>query len=135
MEKVGPYGELIGRGPVWGGFYTDHPPRRGIFVSPDAPRTPLGWRIKVLWVMKADNEARVTLEGQDARTGAALWFKPSNADAGPSATLDPTQPGAPSENSRWLNFPSYLFFPGAGCFRLGVRSSSGGWEMVFGFGR
>jgi hypothetical protein len=136
MEKAGPYGELIGRGPVWGGFYTPHPPSHGgIFASSDAPRTHFGWRIKVLWVMQAHNQAPVTIEGQNVRTGAALWFEPSNAEAGPAAMLNPAQPGAPSENPGWLNFPSYLYFPGAGCFTLATRSAAGGWQMVFGFGR
>ena len=135
MDKAGPYGVLIGKAPLWGGFYASLHRQAGVVIARDAVRTRLGWRIKVLWVMKVDQTDPVSIEGREVSTGAALWFEPSDADPGPSAALDPAHPGAPSENLGWLNFPSYLYFPGAGCFVLAVASPGAGWDMTFGFGR
>jgi hypothetical protein len=135
LAEAGPYGEVIGKAPVWAGFYANLRPASGVFAAPDAVRTSWGWRIKVLWVMKADQTAPVVIDGSDLRTGASLWFLPSDAEAGPSAILDPANPGAPSANPGWLNFPSYLYFPNAGCFTLAVDPAGPGWDMTFGFGR
>ncbi|HYU58497.1 MAG TPA: hypothetical protein VEO00_10670 [Actinomycetota bacterium] len=126
IGTAGPYGEVVGRSPLWGGFYADVDRDAGTFAAPDAPRTASGWRIKVLWVMRAGQESAVTIRGADTETGAALWFDPDDYPAGPVATLDPAHPGAGSENPGWLNYPSYLFFPGSGCFRLTVSSRDGG---------
>jgi hypothetical protein len=106
-----------------------------VFHAPDARRTHRGWRIKVLWVMRSDQQAVVTIEGSNVKTGQPLWFKPADAKAGPAAVLDPAHPGAPSERAGWLNFPSYLYVPSAGCYTLSARSSGEGWDMVFGFGQ
>lgn len=135
VERAGPYGELVGRAPVWGGFYARTAHGFTAFAASDAPRTRYGWRIKVLWVMRARGAEEVALLGENTATAEALWIQPTGRRPGPQATLDPSEPGAPSEDPSWLNYPSYLFFPRAGCYHLSVSSSAGRWDMSFGFGR
>lgn len=48
--------------------------------------------------------------------------------------LDPSHPGAVSEGD-WKEFPSYLYFPRAGCYALRARWPGGEWDLGFGFGR
>ncbi len=49
LSSFGDYGNLTGSRPVWAGLYANFDARRGGYRIPrDAPRTPYGWRIKVL---------------------------------------------------------------------------------------
>jgi hypothetical protein len=130
-----PYGQVIGSDPVWAGFYVTRRVERGLFEGPDAPRTQYGWRIKVLWVMRDSQREPVAIDGANVHTGVAMWFEPVDQEAAPSASLDPAHPGAPSEEKGWLNFPSYVYFPGAGCYVVRAASSETHWKMVFAFGR
>jgi hypothetical protein len=132
--RAGPFGELVGRAPAWAGFYASRHGRTA-FSAPDAPRTRYGWRIKVLWILRAAEAVPAIISGANSATGEALWLQPTGRKPSTEARLDPAQPGAPSEDPGWLNYPSYLFFPRAGCYELSVRSSAGGWNMSFGFGR
>jgi hypothetical protein len=134
LMRHSPYGTVVGRKPVWGGFYVNGRADDGILEAGDAPRTPHGWRIKVLWVMRRSQASRVRLHGANQETGHPVWFEPADQDAAPVATLDPTRPGAPSERRRWLNFPSYVYFPEAGCYEVQARSANGQWRMEFAFG-
>src|SRR6266508_1019229 len=42
IGTAGPYGEVVGRSPLWGGFYADVDRDAGTFAAPDAPRTASG---------------------------------------------------------------------------------------------
>lgn len=76
------------------------------------------------------------MTGVNVRTGDSIWFQVSDGgDPTPTATLDPATPGAVSEpGSPWREFPSYLYFPSAGCYLLQVDSADAGWNLRFGFG-
>jgi hypothetical protein len=46
--------------------------------------------------------------------------------------LDPAAGGTGEEG--WREFPSYLYFDGAGCFELEATWQEGSWRLVFGLG-
>jgi hypothetical protein len=54
---------------------------------------------------------------------------------GPMARVlfDPKLGG--TECDGWGNFPSYGYFPSAGCYSLVMQSDRGNWRLGFGFGR
>lgn len=135
-QSVDPsYGKVIGGDPLWGGFYAKLDAKANAFHAGDAERTELGWRIKVLWLIRPEQTEPVTVEGMHASSGEHLWFEV--ADQGENTTeprLDPSHPGAVSEGD-WKEFPSYLYFPRAGCYALRARWPGGEWDLGFGFGR
>ncbi len=66
-----------------------------------------------------------------------MWFEPSEADSpATAATLDPANPGVPITSPRaYREFPSYGYFPGAGCYVLQATWGRGAWRIVVGVGR
>jgi hypothetical protein len=105
------------------------------YRAPDAPRTRRGFRVKVLWIMDPHQRNPIRIEGTNIRTGGSVWFKAE--DSGPpgsSARLDPDEQGVIIQSDGWREFPSYLYFPGAGCYELVARWSKGSWRLVFGLG-
>jgi hypothetical protein len=129
------YGGLFGSGPLRGGAYARLDTRTNSFHAPDARRTRLGWVIKILWLMRPDQAQPVTIEGSGSSTEGHVVFEPSDADPALMARLDPAGPGVPPEKGHWLEYPSYTYFPRAGCYRLSARWAGGGWDLGFGFGR
>jgi len=124
------YGPMVGESPLWGGFYA-RLDRRGSFHIPDARKTPVGYRIKVLWVMGAGRRDPVRVRGGLIGTEEPILFSVFGR-GGEVAVLDPENPDAASERPAWREFPSYLFLPRAGCYELKMV---GGWTIAFGFGR
>ena len=51
----------------------------------------------------------------------------------PRAILDPSQPGVPPTD-RYLEFPTYLYIPRAGCYQFDVAWPGGSWRLVIGLG-
>jgi hypothetical protein len=129
------YGKLVGSGPLRGGIYAELDERTDAVHAPDAPRTELGWRIKILWVLRPDQKRPVTIDGSDGSPEGPVVFELSEGDPTTVARLDPADPGVPPEKGRWLEFPSYVYFPRAACYRLSARWAGGGWDLGFGFGR
>jgi hypothetical protein len=129
------YGNLVGDSPVWAGMYADFEAETRTYRALDAPRTEYGWRIKVLWLIEPDHEGLIDVRGANTSTGEALWFAAEGEDPGTSLALDPSEPGAPSESGGWREFPSYLYFPRAGCYEVGATWSGGAWQLGFGLGR
>jgi hypothetical protein len=128
------YGTVIGGGPLWGGFYALFDAKANTFHASEASRTELGWVIKVLWLVKPGQTQEVTVEGADASTGEHLWFEIADQVASTEPHLDPSHPAAHSDGD-WNEFPSYLYFPRAACYRLMARWPDGSWTFGFGFGR
>ena len=131
------YGNLIGSSPIWAGFYAAFDEQRGGYrVPPDAPRSRFGWRIKVLWVVDAAvrGQARVVATTTDTRS--PLLFEVGDRDERPAsqAVLDPASPGVPPTGD-YLEFPTYVYIPRAGCYELSARWQSGRWRLVIGLGR
>jgi hypothetical protein len=129
------YGSLIGGGPLWGGVYARLGRKGDAFHAEDAPRTEFGWRIKVLWVIRPGRSEPVSIEGAERSTGERLWFEFVGEEPTTTLRLDPNEPGVPPEAGHWREFPSYLYFPRAGCYGLESRWPEGSWELGFGFGR
>jgi hypothetical protein len=129
------YGGLFGQRPAWGGFYAEFNPRTRTFRALDAPRTSLGWRIKVLWIVDPDQADPVTIRGRARSTGQPMWFEiaeqyvPSMAPA-----LDVAHPENVSQHGSFKEFPSYMYFPSSGCYLLEAEWPGGRWELGFGFG-
>lgn len=128
------YGSLEGEKPIWGGIYARYRPEHQAFYASDARRTKYGFRIKVLWIIAPRHRTPVTIEGRDVGKDKPIYFD-VEATGNPvtSAQLDPKEPGTVPEHN-WKEYPSYLFFSGAGCYELKTTWSGGSWRRVFGFG-
>lgn len=138
LASFGDYGNLAGRSPVWAGFYASFdPPGQRYRIERDGPRTEYGWRVKVLWVIgpKLGGSARV--KGRELGRGTSLWFEIGDQDVGPmtEAILDPAATGVAPSGAGYMDFPSYLYVPRAGCYALEVGWPGGTWRLVFGLGR
>jgi hypothetical protein len=123
---------------VWFGPYLSVDERRSTFhVLADAPRTEHGWRVKFLWVIGPGQDAPVTLRGGDLSGERELPLQLEGAEVAASATLHPERPGALPEDpsSGFKEFPSYVYFPAAGCYFLEARWPGGSWKIVFAVGR
>ena len=133
-RRVSPaYAPLLGADPVWFGPYLAIDRRRALLRIPDdAPRTEHGWRVKFLWIVRKQAPGPITLAGVDGR-GRPLLFEPEDQALSDQGRLDPA--GADPVASGFVEFPSYVYFPGAGCFELAARWPGGGWRLRFGAGR
>jgi hypothetical protein len=131
------YAPLLGRAPVWFGPYLKVDERRSTFhILADAPRTDHGWRVKFLWVIDPGQEAPVTIRGGDLSGDRGLSLEPEGTKVSASATLDPGRPGVPPDpSSGFKEFPSYVYFPAAGCYFLEATWPGGSWRIVFAAGR
>jgi hypothetical protein len=128
------YGKLVGEEPLWAGVYAAFRQESQAFSASDAPRKRYGFRIKVLWIMSPKQEEPVTITGTNLRTGASLYFDVEDlAKHDAAATLNPAIGGL--GEGGWREFPSYLYFDGAGCFELEAEWEKGSWRMVFGLGQ
>lgn len=125
---------MIGERPVWAGPYARYDPATGTLVARDAPRTKHGSRVKFLWVMPPTREGPVEISGKNISSDASVRFDVEEiATRDAVARLDPDFAGV--GESGWSEFPSYLYFDGAGCFTLEASWASGEWSLTFGFGR
>lgn len=138
-EKVARYfGPLAGGSPIWGGFYARFNEGANASYALRGPRrTKDGWPVKVLWVIEPGTHTPVTLSGRNVATGAPLRFKIGgvHVTATESPVLNPKHPAIPIQDGEWKEFPSYLYFPSAGCYVLTASWIGGSWQMGFGFGR
>jgi hypothetical protein len=128
-------GWVAGQPPIWAGFYARFDADTNAFHAMQAPRKKDGWRIKVLWVIEPGGSTPVTLSGRNLVTGAPLQFEIGVGSVSESPVLDPRHPAIPIQDGNWKEFPSYLYFPSAGCYVLSASWSGGSWEMGFGFGQ
>ena len=126
---------LVGAAPAWAGFYARFDETRATLRIPrDAPVRRRGWRIKVLWVIKGDQTAPVTISGRGER-GGRLWFDFGRGTPQTKLVLDPAAPGHPVAAGAPLEYPSYLYVPRADCYTLVATSSEGAWRFTIGIGR
>jgi hypothetical protein len=130
------FAPLVGKTPLWAGFYAELDRSKRTYAAHNAPRSEKGWRIKVLWVMKPGNRSIVRVRGTNASTGEPMWFAVDgeDTDAVTEAVMDPATPSV-EDPTGFNQFTSYVFFPRAGCYRLTARSDAGTWSLGFGFGR
>ena len=136
LERVSKnFGKVTGGHPLWAGIYGGYHRPTNRFRAADAPRTRHGWRIKILWLMHPRARAPSRVSGVNTATGEPVLFDvEASGRPTPRAVFDPREPGAPRQNGRWGEWPSYAFFPRAGCYELKARSPEGRWKLGFGFG-
>ena len=130
-------GPVVGGSPLWGGFYARFDPKANTYRDGEVRRTERGWALKVLWLIEPGASTPVTLTGANVLTKAPLSFHAGGvAPAKPATTLvlDPQHPAVPQLHGQWKEFPSELFFPSSGCYRLNASWVGGAWAMGFGFG-
>jgi hypothetical protein len=106
-------------------------------MTADTPRTRDGWRDKVLWLVARQQKGVIRLRGRELATGTALNFhvELSGAGIGPVGLLNHGTPGAVTNPGEPKQFPSYVYFPKAGCYALGASWQGGSWKVVVGLGR
>jgi hypothetical protein len=126
------YGPLVGEDVAWAGFYARLEAPDAFHVR-DVPRTDLGYRIKVLWLMTSAQADPVSVKGQ-SDSGDDVWFEIEGESPSTDGELNPAMAGTSSDPD-WKELPSYLYFPRAGCYLLEVAWRGGSWTIGFGFGR
>jgi hypothetical protein len=127
----------VGKAPVWGGFYGHWDASGALHLFRPFQRTASGWRDKVLWLVAHDQRRVIRLHGHNLKTGAPVRFDVELSGEGIKTVgfLNHGKPGAVSGTGEPREFPSFLYFPRAGCYALSARWSGGQWGMVLGFGR
>jgi len=100
--------------------------------------TQYGWPWKVIWRVSTRYTQPVQLHGGSLRTGTPLWFQ-IGEPASTTPILDPrpdeqqiAQSGNPTEFVEWK---SYLYIPGAGCYYVEADWPGGSWRVTFAAGR
>jgi len=129
----------IGAGPVWAAGFapgiTLHVSTGNAQNAKYLTRTPHGWEVKVLWVMRPGYRHKATLRGGNRRTGAPLWFQIRGGAPSTAPVLDPRPSKAIIGGvDRWAQFPSYLLIPQAACYSLEARWPGGSWRLTFAAG-
>jgi hypothetical protein len=132
-EVTRAYAPLVGEEPLWAGFYATYDAEGHTFSTRDAPRTRHGFRVKVLWIMSPRYDEGVTLAGHNLRTGAPVRFHFEEIGTTESPTLTPEVAGI--GETKWREFPSYLYFDRAGCFMLTATWGNDSWQLGFGLGQ
>jgi hypothetical protein len=126
-------GRAIGESPL---FAADFGRPRAVLHVENGPLTKYGWRVKVLFVLEAGANDPVSVRGRNLRTRRPIWFRVPPGAPTRAQAFDPAKPPVPPEaGSRWKDFPSYLFLPSAGCYRLEARWAGGSWAKTFAGGR
>jgi hypothetical protein len=134
VQDTPPWGQLLGDSPAWM-YVGDALDASTGALHVRARRLDHGWQMKALWLLPASASTVVTVTGTNASTGGTMWFEPALSRAGEEMTLDPAHPGAVPTGHRWLEFPSAMSFPAAGCYTLNAHGADGEWSTTFGLGR
>ena len=125
-------GHMIGEHPAWAGVYASHDTHRGTLTWPaDAPTTPFGRRIKVLWVVAPSQHSPVTVTWRSADGHAIVFTLTGNRHRKPptaTLTLDPQHPPIPGNGSGYAFFPSYIFVSRPDCYTLTVHTPNRAWQ-------
>jgi hypothetical protein len=121
------YGRAAGSSPVWA--IINRPEL--VFLMDEFGQNPLteyGYQYKVLWVIEKNSQNKVVLHGGNLENGAPLWFKIGEDEPTTTPILDSLNPGAYS-NPDYFDFPSYLYFPGTGCYFIEADWGEGIWRI------
>jgi hypothetical protein len=122
--------------PLWAGVYATYNAATNTYSAPDAPLTEHGWRIKILYLLEPGHDTAVELvgEGVEATDGAVVFAVEGTAPS-TVATFDPGSPAIPVQHEGWREYPTYAYFPSAGCYLLTATWTGGRSELGFGLGR
>jgi hypothetical protein len=129
-------GPVAGGPPLWAGIYASYDAAGNAYSAADAPLTEYGWRIKILYLLEPAHEGAVQLVGAgvDGTTGT-VTFAVGGISPSTVAMFDPEAPAIPVTHEGWREYPSYAYFPSAGCYLLTATWTGGSSELGFGFGR
>ncbi len=95
--------------------------------------TELGYQQKVLWAIAPTFTGTVRIQGANLKTGRPLWFKVRAA--GTVLNLDTTEKVTYPYPSGWHIWPSDLYAPEAGCYRIIATWPGGSWTLTIGLGK
>jgi len=122
--------------PLWAGVYATYDAASNAYAAPDAPFTEDGWRIKILFLLEPKHDSDVELIGHGVRgTERAVLFSVEGAPPAEVASFDPGNPAIPVQHDGWREYPTYVYFPSAGCFLPTASWTGGTSELGFGLGR
>jgi len=79
-------------------------------------------------------EAGLVGAGVDGTAGT-VTFAVGGVSPSTVAMFDPEDPAIPVTHEGWREYPSYAYFPSAGCYLLTATWTGGSSELGFGFGR
>lgn len=133
------YGPAVGQAPAWAVAFSPGTHGPVLLVQGLTTLGQHGFYEKVLWLIQPGYSHLVHLSGSDGSSGSALWFQIGDSAPTTNGVLDPASPGAysvnPAEpNQAFINFPSYLFVPQAGCYFLEATWPGGHWRIPFAAG-
>lgn len=133
-QEIAPYfGGTIGGSPVWAIGFAG--PEARVYVGDLVRWGAYGAYYKILWVVEPGYSDATTLRGGDLTEENPLWFQVGEEQPSTSPVLDPQNPGIPIQHGEWIEFPSYLFIPQAGCYYLEAIFPEGSWRITFAAGR
>jgi hypothetical protein len=122
--------------PLWAGVYATYDPATNAYSAPDAPLTEYGWRIKVLFLLEPGHDVAVDLVGEgSAGTDSSVRFAIEDTAPSMVAVFDPKSPAIPVTHGGWREYPTYAYFPVAGCYLLTATWTGGRAQLGFGLGR
>jgi hypothetical protein len=129
-------GPGIGKAPLW--IFGFSGPRPILQISPqDSYVAPYGWTWKIIWEVGLHFLSKITLRGENVRTGAPIWFQLLDGPIESSAVLDPQHPDhpVPAAGEGYAEWGSYIFIPVAGCYQIEAIWPGGQWSFPFAAGR
>jgi hypothetical protein len=116
------------------GVYATYDQATNAYSAEDAAWTEHGWRIKILHLIEPGQDAPVELSGIGVgATSGTVLLEVEGGRPAVRATFDPNS--QPATHEGWREFPTYAYFPSAGCYRFTANWPGGSWQLGFGIGR
>ena len=125
------YAPMVGEAPFW--FAPGIGADSALHVTANVPHTELGWRVKTLWVVAKQLRAPVTVR-VGGLAGERMRVQFGGVRTYASFLLDPENPRA-FHDPEMADFPSYAYFPKAGCYFVDAAWPGGAIRVFVGVGR
>ena len=119
---------VVGKAPVWATLPALIPLHDGY--------TQYGWLWKIIWEVGPKFTRIITLHGTNLSTGTSLLFQIDQDPLTTSPLLNPSYPGHlhAAFGEDWVEWGSYVFLPGPGCYSMEARWPGGSWLLYFAAG-
>src|SRR6266511_4236062 len=125
------YAPMVGEAPFW--FAPGIGADSALHVTANVPHTELVWRVKTLWVVAKQLRAPVTVR-VGGLAGERMRVQFGGVRTYASFLLDPENPRA-FHDPEMADFPSYAYFPKAGCYFVDAAWPGGATRVFVGVGR
>jgi hypothetical protein len=125
------YAPMVGEAPFW--FAPGIGADSALHITADVPHTDLGWRVKTLWVVAKQLRAPVTVR-LGGLAGERMRVQFGGVRTYTSFHLDPEDPRA-FHDPEMADFPSYAYYPKAGCYFVDAAWPGGATRVFVGVGR